>query len=112
MEDIRKPLSVDEVLDLVTVKLVEINEAVDLLEISDGGYPLDGYHQMKQAGSQLISPSGTGAGLIQPRLRAVDTLAVYPRLWRAFLFQWGRQSQCGHRAALELRSNLFGLADR
>ena len=49
MEDIRKPLSVDEVLDLVTVKLVEINEIVDSLEISDGDYPLDGYHQMKQA---------------------------------------------------------------
>lgn len=49
MEDIRRPLSVDEVLDLVTVKLVEINEAVDSLEISDGDCPLDGYHQMKQA---------------------------------------------------------------
>lgn len=49
MEDIRKPLSVDEVLDIVTVKLVEINEIVDSLEISDGDYPLDGYHQMKQA---------------------------------------------------------------
>ena len=42
MEDIRKPLSVDEVLDLVTVKLVEINEIVDSLEISNGDYPLDG----------------------------------------------------------------------
>ena len=49
MEDIWRPLSVDEVLDLVTVKLVEINEAVDSLEISNGDYPLAGYHQMKQA---------------------------------------------------------------
>ena len=49
MEDIRRPLSVDEVLDLVTVKLVEINEAVDSLEIGSGDYQLDEYHQMKQA---------------------------------------------------------------
>lgn len=49
MEDIRRPLSVDEVLDLVTVKLVEINEAIDLLEIGNGNCPLDGYRQMKQA---------------------------------------------------------------
>lgn len=48
MEKIRKPLSVDEVLELITAKLVEINEAVDLLEISRD-CPLDGYQQMKQA---------------------------------------------------------------
>ena len=49
VDDIRKPLNVDEVINLVTLKLVEINEVIDLLEICEGDYPLDGYCQMKQA---------------------------------------------------------------
>ena len=49
MEEIRKPLSVDEVLELLTEKMVEINKTIDLLEVRGVGFTESGYVQTKRA---------------------------------------------------------------
>lgn len=49
MEEIRKQLSVDEVLELLTEKMVEINKTIDLLEVRGVGFTESGYVQTKRA---------------------------------------------------------------
>lgn len=49
MEEIRKPLSVDEVLECLTEKMVEINKIIDLLEVRGVGVTESGYVQTKRA---------------------------------------------------------------
>lgn len=44
-----KPLIVDEVLDIIIMKLIEINENIELLEVRDRDYSPNAYYQIKHA---------------------------------------------------------------